>query len=152
MVTSFSCNAGKSRSASRTKSMVIARPVKLAWRSRFSAPSGFHALYVRGVGNGDKNATSLYGRRISFSSAFSSGSPRGFQFWRFRSYCQPPTKAGLETILNAVDLFRIAIRRQMICGAFQQALRYWKTLHGIVLCGEIEYQYDQQCRQRSGSV
>ncbi|WP_416379395.1 helix-turn-helix domain-containing protein, partial [Escherichia coli] len=30
MVTSFSCNASKSRSASRTKSMVIARPVKLA--------------------------------------------------------------------------------------------------------------------------
>lgn len=64
----FSCNASKSRSASRTKSMVIARPVKLALAmTRFSAPSNSRTLDRRRLAI--KNATSP-GKRMSFSSAF----------------------------------------------------------------------------------
>ncbi len=100
--------------------MVIARPVKLAWRSPgFSAPSSSYAERRRLA---IKNATS-HGRRISFSSAFHQDRRAGRQFWRFDRHCQPQPKRD-ETILNAVDLFRIAIRRQNdLLIAFQQSVK-----------------------------
>ncbi|CSC92147.1 Uncharacterised protein [Vibrio cholerae] len=58
-MTSFSCSANKSRSASRTKSIVIGRPVKLALAiTRFSAPS---------------NSRTLERRRFAIKKATSSG-------------------------------------------------------------------------------
>jgi hypothetical protein len=82
---------------------------------------------------------------MSFSSAFSSGSRRGFPAPAARSPPSAPAEAGFQTIFNAVDLFWITIRRQDdLLITFQQGIEGVEKLFGSFFIGKELNVIDQQ--------
>ncbi len=150
MVTSLSCSASRSRSASLANSSVMARPVKRELAiTRRSAPS---------------SSRTLERMRLAMKKATSSGSSTpaalrlghqdrdaGLELGRLDRHREAPAEARFEPLLEPVDLLRVAVAGEdhLVLALEQRVERVEELFLRALLAGEELDVVDQQRIERA---